>query len=503
MSVTATSRPTLPDVGDVVAGRYEVLRSLGTGATGHVFLARHTSLDKEVALKVLTPKAAEDPEQAERFLREARAASGLEHPRIVEITDFGSTDDGLPFLAMEYLAGEDLAACLARTRRLAWPRARALMLEVLDGLACAHAHGVVHRDLKPENIFLARDSREDGATSVKLVDFGIAKLLTEPTADRLTNDGHILGTPHYMSPEQAVGKHVDARSDLYACGVLLFEMLTGQLPFSDGSTMAILSRQITQAPPTLASAAQDLELPVLPELEVVIARALHKDPEQRYATAEEFAEAIRAVGREPKAGESRRWSLSAAALLMLVLVGAVWTRSDPASNAPPTGTEIPPATDPSPETPSAAPVEEPEAIDGMQPQPEPDPVLEPPDETPPGTVAVSPTRRRASPRQPSSAKTEPAPPPPLPERASDEIVVQHLQRAARQCSAFVGRGGQDLDVEVNIAADGDVYGAIVLPPYGGDHPLGRCVAKRLNAARVPAAQDGRSYRGAIRVVQSR
>ncbi|MEM6990495.1 MAG: protein kinase [Myxococcota bacterium] len=536
--------PTLPQIGDVVAGRYEVLRSLGAGAMGHVFLASHTSLKKEVALKVLAPRASDEPEQAERFLREAQAASGLRHPRIVEITDFGSTEGGLPFFAMEYLAGEDLATSLDRSPRLAWPRVRALMLEILDGLACAHDHGVVHRDLKPENIFLASDTDHGQNTSVKLVDFGIAKLLTEPDAGRLTSDGRILGTPQYMSPEQAVGKRVDARSDIYAAGILMFEMLTGSLPFFEGSTMAILSQQITQPPPSLRDAAPDLVLDELPALELVVARALEKNPDQRYATAADMAEAIRGVGRHAAAPSTgARWPLLVGAAVVLALVAIAWLRQDTtAPAAPPSATErtaaeqttaerttverttverttveppsqaaVAPAANPS----ATIPADNPGPVDvATADQDEVTPVHDDPTGATTGDGATAATGREAPPakkpknhgpthRKPQTHAAPPAPEPPaLPDQASDDDVTVALQRAAQRCSAFVSRGGQRLGVDVSIAADGNVSGAVVQPPYNGDHPLGRCIAKAVNASQVPAAARGRSFRGTIRLVHA-
>jgi len=345
------------------------------------------------------------------------------------------------------------------------------------------------------------------------VDFGIAKLLTETEAARLTNQGRILGTPHYMSPEQAVGKHVDARSDLYACGILLFEMLTGSVPFSEGSTMAILSQQITQAPPTLAGTAPDLELEALPELEAIIARALHKDPEQRYATAQELADAIRAVGQSsaatPVSSGPARWLLPAAVLALLAGVGVVWAGGDTVDrettpktaeasalaeqkSAPNEVAPVRTESTPTPPEQQEPIIEEPavEAGAGTEAEPEPQP-------EPVGKRRKNPTRPRTQTDEPKTV-AEPS----TPERVSDAIANKALQRAASKCSAFVSRGGQDLEIEVNIAAHGDVYGAVVRPPYGGDHPLGRCVAKKLNAANLPAAAEGRAYRGTIRLVQA-
>lgn len=292
----------LPAVGDTIEERYRVVRPIGVGGMGHVFLVDHVRLQKQLALKVLSPEVLElegGEAQKARFLREARAASRLQHPGIVEVIDFGSTKAGLPFIVMEYLSGEDLADRLDRTGPMTWPQAKGFIVQVLEALAVAHAHGVVHRDIKPENCFLSRSAA--GTETVKLVDFGIAKVLTEVAgAGPLTQRGELLGTPQYMSPEQALGRAVDSRSDVYAVGVLLYELLSGAPPFDHGTPMEVLTNQITTPPPPLAERVPGLVLP--PGAVELIDRALAKEPDDRYESAAAMIEALHRVDAPPAPG---------------------------------------------------------------------------------------------------------------------------------------------------------------------------------------------------------
>jgi len=260
---------------------------------GHVFLVEQVRLQKQLALKILSPEVLAltgGESQKARFLREARASSRLQHPGIVEVIDFGSTEGGLPFIVMEYLSGEDLAERLDRAGPMQWSDAKNLIVQVLEALEVAHEHGVVHRDIKPENCFL---SRSGSTETVKLVDFGIAKLLTEVGgAGPLTQRGELLGTPQYMSPEQALGRPVDNRSDVYAVGVLLYELLSGMPPFDDGTPMEVLTNQITTPPPPLAERA--LALPQ--GAAEVVATALAKEPGDRYPSVRAMIDAIERVG---------------------------------------------------------------------------------------------------------------------------------------------------------------------------------------------------------------
>ncbi|HZH32607.1 MAG TPA: serine/threonine-protein kinase, partial [Pyrinomonadaceae bacterium] len=236
------------DIPRVIANRFRIECEIGRGGMGTVYLATHLGLERPVAVKVLKAEFAADPEVAERFMREARTMARLRHARAAMIFDAGSIPDGRPFIVMEHVEGSTLADVLAREGRFSAERAVRIACEICDVLAEAHALGIVHRDLKPSNIML----NERG---VSVLDFGIAKVLTA-SADvtrthATTESGLIIGTPRYMSPEQCLGKPVGAASDLYSVGVLVYEMMSGQPPFTDALQSAVLVRQATSAPPPL------------------------------------------------------------------------------------------------------------------------------------------------------------------------------------------------------------------------------------------------------------
>jgi serine/threonine protein kinase len=266
--------------GRVVGGRYRVLRVLGEGGMGTVYAAEHVDIGKGVAVKILHPQYSRQQDLVERFRREARAASRVGHPHIVDVTDFGTTDDGCAFFVMEHLDGIDLADVLSHERRLDPGRATEIAIQICRALEAAHAAGVIHRDLKPENIFLvARDGRAD---FVKVLDFGIARSVDHESS-RLTNPGIAMGTPEYMSPEQALGGQADRRSDIYSVGALLYEMLTGTPPHGEGEEAARVHKQ---EPPRSPRA---LRPELTPELERVVLRALELDPSQRQQTMGQLA----------------------------------------------------------------------------------------------------------------------------------------------------------------------------------------------------------------------
>ncbi len=282
-------------VGKVVGGRYRVLSRLGQGGMGTVYLALHEAIEKKVALKVLRPEYSAKPDLVARFQREAISASRIKHPNVLDVFDFGQTDDGCFFLAMEFLEGRDLADELEHCRVLTSDHALRVTLQICKALAVAHGKGVVHRDLKPENVFLQITA--DGEESVKIVDFGIAQLRSteeaaanEPSRRRLTRTGMIFGTPEYMSPEQAAGKKVDSRVDIYATGIILYEMLTGAVPFTGDTFFAVLNSHLHDPLPTMRSLCPDVA--VSPELEQVVARALVKNPAERFQTMRELASAL-------------------------------------------------------------------------------------------------------------------------------------------------------------------------------------------------------------------
>ena len=266
-------------VGEIIDGRYRIDRLLGTGGMGAVYEAEHTGIGKMVALKVLHPQFSRQADLVQRFRREALAASKVGHPNIIDVTDSGTTDEGDAYFVMERLDGTDLADVLRHERRLAIDRTIAVGAQICRALQAAHQAGIIHRDLKPENIFLV--SRDGQPDFVKVLDFGIAKSDdVAQTSRRLTTPGIAMGTPEYMAPEQAAGKPVDGRVDVYSVGAILYEMLAGEPPHSGTSVMDILAKKATQPPEPLRD-----RNPSVPEpLERVIMAALERDPAARPQT---------------------------------------------------------------------------------------------------------------------------------------------------------------------------------------------------------------------------
>lgn len=275
-----------PLLGTVVAGRYRVLRALGRGGMGAVYVAEQAPLGREVALKVLRPDLADNDVAIERFKREAQLIGALGHPHVVGVHDFGTADGGALFIAMELLRGEDLAARLRRAGPLDWQRALHVVEQIARALAGAHAAGVIHRDLKPANVILMNG---DGAHDfVKVVDFGIAKLMKEArgpgAAPSLTGGGFVPGTVGYIAPENisGTGGGDDPRSDVYSLGVTWFEMLTGRCAFTGDSAMQIVLKQLNEDPPRPTEVAS-IELPA--RIEALLMRMLHRDPSKRPPSA--------------------------------------------------------------------------------------------------------------------------------------------------------------------------------------------------------------------------
>lgn len=271
--------------GKTIVERYRVDEALGVGGMGAVFRGRHLGLKRDVAIKVLHPDLTRDPEISKRFDREAHSASRLDHPNCLRVTDVGSTEDGVKFMVMDLLSGSELAERLGEP--IAAERAVLMVLQILRGLEHAHEHGVIHRDVKPENIFITRD--HEGREVLKLVDFGIAKLAGGGTNDtRMTKAGLIFGTPAYMSPEQAMGVEADARADLYAVGVILYEMLSGTAPFESDDPVKLVRMQVSRDPPPLPD-----EVP--PALTAVVMKLLAKDRDERFQSAAEVRENLELV----------------------------------------------------------------------------------------------------------------------------------------------------------------------------------------------------------------
>ena len=290
--------------GDVVDGKYRIRRQLGAGGMGALFVADHLFLQKPVALKLLHPELAAQPDAGERFAREARAASLIEHPNVVRVTDFGRAADGRLYLVMELLDGRSLAAELEEASRLGFSRARFVACEVLRGLAAAHARGVVHRDLKPENVFVAR--HPDGSDAIKLVDFGIARLAVEDAAEaRLTKTGAVMGTPLYMAPEQVRGQlDVDARADLYAVGVMLYEMLAGHTPYEGASFGQIAHAVLEGRPRPLGEVAPSADA----IFSALVMKSFDADRERRFHSAVEMREALERHRTDEPLGAPSAWA---------------------------------------------------------------------------------------------------------------------------------------------------------------------------------------------------
>ncbi|MCB9703828.1 MAG: protein kinase [Myxococcales bacterium] len=281
-------------VGTVLAERYQVLRIIAEGGMGSVYLAEHITIGRRLAVKVLSTDLGNSPEVVQRFLQEARAASMIQHEHIVDIIDFGYTEQGQAFLAMEHLEGEDLATTLEREGRLPWARLRRMVLQICRALNAAHEKGVIHRDMKPDNCF--RIKRGGNADFIKLLDFGIAKVVTESGTFRgkkpvaATEAGTLLGTPEYMAPELARDCVPDARVDIYSLGVMIYELLTGVVPFKGETFMSTVAMHLTQdvVPPRQRAPSADIP----PAIEAVIMKALAKDPNERFQNIREMTEAI-------------------------------------------------------------------------------------------------------------------------------------------------------------------------------------------------------------------
>ncbi len=267
-------------VGQVFHDRYQVEECIGLGGMGAVYRATQLSVNRQVALKVLRPDFAPSLEQVGRFQREARAASVLEHPNTIRVYDFGQSDDGELYLALELLEGEPLSELLRRNGAIAPERVVRIGVQIAKSLSEAHTKGIVHRDLKPENVFLKKIHGEEDF--VKVVDFGIAKVAERDGRTRsLTSTGTVVGTPLYMSPEQARGLEVGPSSDLYSFGAVLFELLTGEPPFDGNSAMEVMLAHVQEAPPTLPMRVRS----DYPGLALLVQRLLEKQPDDRPASA--------------------------------------------------------------------------------------------------------------------------------------------------------------------------------------------------------------------------
>ncbi len=325
--------------GDIIAERYRVVAPIGRGAMGTVYRVEHTQISKVMAIKLLHRELQEDPENVARFHREAESASRLNHPNTVHVFDFGRTESGSLYLVMEYVDGDDLSKVLEKDGAMAFGRVAYLCAQVAGSVADAHAAGIVHRDLKPENIVVAEG--RDGETA-KVLDFGLAKLFEGNVEKQVTSSGTIVGTPHYMSPEQIQGQGLDGRSDIYAMGAIMYECVVGHPPFEAPNPVGVLSKHLLEEA-SVPSGRSPLSVPT--EADAIIMRCLQKDPKLRYQTAEELRQdlveylmtvgsgdwRLSGVGQAPFSGGARRVDKLASlfprkrglwwTLLLLVLAG--------------------------------------------------------------------------------------------------------------------------------------------------------------------------------------
>jgi serine/threonine-protein kinase len=282
-------------VGSIIAERYHVLKKLGEGGMGQVYLAEHVKMGRKSAVKVMNPGMVQNVDAISRFNREAANASRINHPNVAGIYDFGETPDGVIYLAMEFVEGEPLTNIIKHLGALPPMRASEIARQTAEGLSVAHDMGIVHRDLKPDNIMIGKG--RNGADLVKVVDFGIAKAAASDE-QKVTKTGMVVGTPEYMSPEQLSGDALDARSDIYSLALVTFNMLTGKLPFPGESMQETMIMRLTDEPRSLGAMKPEIAWPG--DLQAVMDKALARDPNQRYRNASEFArDLVEAIDRMP------------------------------------------------------------------------------------------------------------------------------------------------------------------------------------------------------------
>ncbi|MEM7154023.1 MAG: protein kinase [Myxococcota bacterium] len=452
--------------GTVLAGRYRIDSLIGEGGMGDVYLAKHLKIDKDVAIKVLAPEQMRRPRTVGRFLQEAKASSRIRHENIVDITDYGESD-GCAFFVMEYLEGEDLRFLVKREKRLPWSRIKPICIQLLGALSAAHEAGIIHRDIKPHNCFIT--PRPGNQDFVKVIDFGIAKLYGDGSEEQLTQTGAIIGTAEYMSPEQGLGEDIDGRTDLYSVGVILYRMLTGEVPYRGNNPMAILYQHIhaDRVPPSKACP----EAEIGPQIDALVLKALARDRDERFATAEDFIEAIEAVdatASAPSGGRLRGLALAGAATVLLGLGIGAWSmlQGEEAEPSAAAGASIAGLNDEAKATPEAPPAEptpheaEPAKAELAEPAPEggeadADPAAL--DAADSSTADPPATDEPTEDAEPTQADAE------LPVRRTTREVRSRLARLdakIRSCGKKAGLfPGESIEVAVKISPNGRVQSA--------------------------------------------
>ncbi|MBZ5711362.1 serine/threonine-protein kinase [Nannocystis pusilla] len=487
-------------VGKVLQGRYEVVKRLGAGGMGVVFLARHVHLDKLFALKIISARYLDEPEIGRRFLLEAQAASKIDHPNVVGITDFGPPEAGPTFFVMEYLEGEDLARTLAREGPLAWPRALHITTQIARALAAAHQRGVVHRDIKPQNCL--RVGRDGDPDFIKVLDFGLAKILSGTNKSTWT----VGGSPGYIAPEIYRGGRTDHRVDIYALGVVLHTLLLGRLPAQKPSDVEL---------PPQAPVLHPGDLPA--PLRAVIERATAEDPERRYPSADALLAALagaraalesppahaasKDMPERPRPRPARRGLLVAASLggALATALAVALTREAagdavepvPAEVAAPSGTVAPsvPASSPAeplpPPDPAPAPAEPHDVASAAPP-------------TPPASAPDSPALEDMSdstfPRAPVPEASPSRPPKPAPpfDPAAARAVLERRTADVRACKA-------DSSFR-NMAATVRLAGTVTVSPRGkatvalpAGYDVSPCLERLVARLRFRPSADGGEF----------
>jgi len=292
---------TLLAIGDVVGDRYRLLDVLGRGGMGTVYLAEHTAIAKQVAIKVLAAKFANHAGYRHRFSKEAQAVTQVAHENVVEVVDFGETREGCLYIVMELLRGRGLAQILREEGPVPWPRAQPILIQISRALQAAHQKGILHRDVKPENCFLVRRGQQE---LVKVLDFGLATGLDEREHEPVDDPGPRLGTAEYMSPEQIMGDPLDARSDVYSMGILMYEVLSGYVPFSGDHYSVIWDQHLEARAISLQKLVPEANIPA--EVEAIIYKALSKRAEERFASAADLARALASIAQPRRSSPIER-----------------------------------------------------------------------------------------------------------------------------------------------------------------------------------------------------